>query len=331
MVTQFPLDYLPLVLLGVVKKLINLWLNGPLKVRISKLQVDKINNILQSIESSRPNELCRKVRNIECFKMWKGTEFRTFLLYSAPIALKGVLKEAVYNNFILLSSAVRILCDEKLCVTHNIVSTELLKDFVITFKEIYGSSYVSYNVHNLLHISADVLKFGPLDDFSTFKFESFMFQIKRMIRKGNLQLQQVVNRLTEKQNIVPSLKSKITYPKLSKRKNKSNKYFELRLKNVNNKFKNQWFLSKENKVCVFISALNINNNILINYKEVLNTESFFSTPFDSSYVDIFKSDGQLSNFKTFSYSQICGKLYAVKVQFNNIFLARLIHTNINNV
>lgn len=212
MVSQFPLDYMHLVLLGVTKKLIELWLSGPLSVRLTNKHLETINNKLEKIEKGRPQEINRKLRTIQHFRMWKATEFRTFLLYSGPICLKGVLNLNVYEHFMLLNCAIRILCDSKLCLKYSSLANDLLKKFVQIFIEIYGELYVSYNVHNLIHLTDDVIQYGHLDNFSTFKFESYMYQIKRMIKKGHHQLQQVVNRTIEKQNCDLKTNNSRNYP-----------------------------------------------------------------------------------------------------------------------
>lgn len=100
MVSQFPLDYLHLVCLGIMKKIIELWLSkGPLSVRLSKRQCTIINERLVLIENSRPSEINRSTLNIEMYKMWKGTNFRSFVLYIGAVCLKDVLKDEVYSNF----------------------------------------------------------------------------------------------------------------------------------------------------------------------------------------------------------------------------------------
>lgn len=58
-----------------------------------------------------------------------------------------------------------------------------------------------YNVHSLIHLTADVDRFGPLDAFSAFKYENFLGIIKRKLRHGNLPMQQVINRLNELSNV----------------------------------------------------------------------------------------------------------------------------------
>ena len=46
MVTQFPLDYMHLAYLGVMRRLLNIWLRGPLMFRLSSSLVDRISEIL---------------------------------------------------------------------------------------------------------------------------------------------------------------------------------------------------------------------------------------------------------------------------------------------
>lgn len=58
---------------------------------------------------------------------------------------------------------------------------------------------LSQNVHNLLHLCADVRKFGSLDSFSAFRFENYMMTIKRMIRKREKPLQQIARRYSEQE------------------------------------------------------------------------------------------------------------------------------------
>ncbi|KAE9534035.1 hypothetical protein AGLY_008771 [Aphis glycines] len=65
MVKSFPLDYMHLVTLEAMRKLINLWMHGPLTVRLPSWQVKKISNNLLSFKSSITNDFVRKPRKIE--------------------------------------------------------------------------------------------------------------------------------------------------------------------------------------------------------------------------------------------------------------------------
>lgn len=70
-----------------------------------------------------------------------------------------------------------------------------------SFQILYGKQYVSHNVHNLLHLCSDVRIFGPLNKFSAFRFENFMTSIKRLLRKNEKPLQQLIRRYSEIENV----------------------------------------------------------------------------------------------------------------------------------
>lgn len=120
-----------------------------------------------------------------------------FLLYTGEVLLKNILPNAHYDHFVQLFCAIRILCDPKLCVLKNNIAHEILKAYVHDFEFLYERSAVGYNIHNLLHLAADVNRLGHLDNFSAFRFENYMQFLKKLIRKKNQPLQQLHNRLHE--------------------------------------------------------------------------------------------------------------------------------------
>lgn len=184
-VSNVPLDYMHLVLLGIVKKLILLWLWGPRGVQLSSDIVDKISAKLIELRKSQPKDFCRRPRFLRDVKFWKATEFRNFLLYSGPIVLKNVILDNMFNNFMSLHVAIIILVSSTFTkIQENIVyAQELIEYFIKTFQITYGKEFMSHNFHNLLHLCEDVKKYGHLDKFSAFKFENFMTSVKRKIRK----------------------------------------------------------------------------------------------------------------------------------------------------
>lgn len=198
MVDDVPIDPMHLVYLGVVRKMINLWLiDGPLCVRMLTRNFNAICNSLVSYAAWIPREFARKSRSLKFVKRYKATEFRQFLLYTGPVALKGKLSDRLYKNFLVLHVAIRILCHKEHCQKFNSYAKNLLHFFVQDFQNLYGIKYITYNVHNLLHLANEVLNCGPLETFSCFPFENYLHTIKRLIRKGNQHLQQIVKRLVE--------------------------------------------------------------------------------------------------------------------------------------
>ena len=74
---------------------------------------------------------------------------------------------------------------------------ELLLLFVRQVGQLYGENQYVYNIHGLVHLADDVAQFGYLDNFSACVFESFLGRLKKLVRKSNFPLQQVIRRLSE--------------------------------------------------------------------------------------------------------------------------------------
>jgi hypothetical protein len=202
LVKDVPFEYLHLVCLGVVRKLLHLWTKGKkCPARLRPHEIELISTKLKSLKSSVPVEFARKPRSLKELENWKGTEFRQFVLYSGPIVLKSVLSQELYEHFICFHVAITILVNPKLCKTLNSYAENLLKYFVQTFAQHYGKETLSYNVHGLLHLAEDCSVHGNLDNFSTFKFENKLQEIKKLIRSSNNPLQQAHRRIIEREHL----------------------------------------------------------------------------------------------------------------------------------
>ncbi len=82
----FPLDYMHLVCLGVVKKLLS-WVNGPPVVRLGSELIENISVRLLKLVPFIPCEFQRKPRSLSQLAYMKATEYRQILLYTRPIVL----------------------------------------------------------------------------------------------------------------------------------------------------------------------------------------------------------------------------------------------------
>lgn len=94
---------------------------------------------------------------------------------------RSVLPDKLYHHFMLLSVAATILSSPLLCGTLVSYADQLLSMFVSELGAIYGPGSVVYNMHNLLHVADDVAKYGILDKFSCFQFESKLGSIKKQL------------------------------------------------------------------------------------------------------------------------------------------------------
>jgi hypothetical protein len=197
MVSQFPLDYMHLVCLGVVRRLLLCWIKGALSIRLSATSVQKVSDQLVRLSSFVPKEFVRKPRSLNEVMRWKATEFRTFLLYTGPIVLRGVLRGDLYDNFMYLSVALTILLSPKLCSEYCDYAKQLLTVCVSNMQVLYGEGMMVYNVHALIHLADDAQKFGALDNISSFPFENALKSLKKLVRKPAFPLQQICRRIEE--------------------------------------------------------------------------------------------------------------------------------------
>ncbi|XP_067208335.1 uncharacterized protein [Linepithema humile] len=209
LVSNVPLDYMHMVCLGVMRKLLLLWLHGPLGIKLSVNQSNIISDALIEFRKSVPSDFARLPRSLKFLKLWKAIEFRQFLLYTGPVVLKDVLREDTYANFLTLHVAITILVSPIYSQNSQYVdyAEQLLNHVVASFEIIYGRRCVSHNVHNLTHLAQDVRKYGALDNFSAFRFENYILCIKSMIRKSEKPLQQISRRLIEYQNALQTRSS----------------------------------------------------------------------------------------------------------------------------
>lgn len=159
-ISSFPLDYMHLVCLGVMRTLMYLWLSSKATLKLYKLPAyvtSSISGHLISLRDHMPCEINRKPRSLDEIKRWKATEFRQFLLYTGPVVLKSVLiaeYEPLYNHFLTLSIAIYILLSPKFSTTENLEYAEsLLKTFIENTKSLYGNQFITHNVHGLSHLT----------------------------------------------------------------------------------------------------------------------------------------------------------------------------------
>jgi hypothetical protein len=199
MVSNFPLDPMHLVYLGVVKHIISSWIKGPIanKCRIGFNAVSQISASLLSCQKYVPREFPRKCRSLDVIDRWKATEFRQFLLYSGIVVIKRKVSEAVYRHFSLLFVAIFCLSSPLHIPTHCKYADALLRLFVKEWGRLYGRDMYVYNVHGLVHLASDARNFGALDGFSAFPFENHLGKLKKLVRKPNHAIPQVIRRLSE--------------------------------------------------------------------------------------------------------------------------------------
>lgn len=293
MVSQLPLDYMHLVCLGVVKRLLQFWVKGKMDVRLKSADICGISAALLSFNKYTPKEFARKARPLEEVDRWKATEFRQFLLYTGPSVLKGKLGNKFYKHFLCLHISLRILTDKHYCLLLNDYARQLLEYFVKKYAELYGTQYVTYNVHNLLHLCDEVKLHGALDNYSAFKYENFLYKLKNKLKVSGKPLEQISNRIQE--GVFSSKTVHKTFPIGISKNNEvygvEYQKFTLTLKNSD-----KWCITNMEKICSIEKIDIINKKFTVRDYDF---EQLFVKPLDSKILHMYelKTDGNVRNYE----------------------------------
>ncbi|CAG9812980.1 unnamed protein product [Phaedon cochleariae] len=321
MVSNVPVEYMHLMCLGVMKKLlVNMWVYGRPPNKFRPVVIETINNRLDSIKNHIPIEFARKPRSLEEVKRWKATEFRFFLLYSGSFILNGLIDEKHFLNFLSLHISARIFSNNS---PDNLFefATSLLEYFVKSFEKLYGREFLSRNVHNLLHVSDDIKTFGPLHCYSAFPFENMLGSLKKLLRKHEKPISQILKRMKEIENnycpsnsVCPDLLCQVPhdsgptpdavgwlqYKSIIFRK------FKLDVNNVADSF----CLLTNNTIVRVYNILGRNSKIGIYGKRFCKIENFFESPCNSSDLDIYVVSNLDNDLSLYNIENIVSKLVA---------------------
>ncbi|XP_076298858.1 uncharacterized protein LOC143217965 [Lasioglossum baleicum] len=299
MVSQVPFEYMHLVCLGVVKKLLSAWICGTFtkEVKLSANKIQIINDRMDVISNYYcPSEFARHSDTIQNFSKFKATEFRQFLLYTGPAVLKGVLDDNVYFHFLLLHSAIRILTSPSLLKKHLIVAKVALKLFVFNCDQFYGESFLSYNVHALLHLADDAERLGPLDSFSAFPYESNMLFFRKYNRKPDHILQQYANRRAEKKHCGSrkgggdSSTTTVRASMMFRSSSGAVCYRKIQFSNLSLSIdnRNNCCILNDGSICTISSICPYQNTYVLSLKRFEHVDEFYKTKLSSQSFGIFK-------------------------------------------
>jgi hypothetical protein len=302
-IAAFPLDYMHLVCLGVMKRLMQRWKGSRRKEKKVHLDCEcqsNLNNAIKELSMYIPSEFSRRMDGgIQTIAHWKAVEFRFFLLYAGVVILSDdkLFSRSLYFHFLKLCVAMRMLLMENQKKKTMMQCNQLLISFFEDSKILYGLSFISYNVHSLIHIVADYQKFGELDKISCFKFESYLGKhIKGCLRGKFKPLEQIAKRVSSENSIHKKIESSIRYgkPIIRKKINDSNIQGEKSFKSLkigSNTLKSGDIGQRDNCVMLKDNKIAIIRNILegdIVVQVFKKVEDLFTYPVPSSEVGIFR-------------------------------------------
>lgn len=330
LVSNFPIDYMHCICLGVVRKLLNTWISGPLKTRLQSRSVSLISESLVSLKKYLPYEFSRKSRSLTDLQRWKATEFRLFLLYVGPIVLVSIMDHAMYENFLLLHFAISILVSSSHIARLGLeLPDNLLQMFISHCGQLYGTQFLVYNVHILYHLVADVRCYGALDNFSAFPFENCLGKLKQMVKSPSKPLEQVYRRVTEMKGINLG---KITSNEMCLEKQHSSGPLPQSIKN-SKQFKqfsfggctlttcyysssNCFCMTKDSRVVKIENFCKKENKIYIVGRELKFVSSFYQYPLESNIPNISIVDRDQNNeLHVWSFKNVKCKCFLLPVKY----------------
>lgn len=272
---------------GIGKKLVDFICTKRKFLRAPQRKI--INDRLIAIASTQPSEIKRKMRSMEDRALWKAVEYRNFILYAGISALKGVLPDVNYNHFLYLSLAIRILSNNNFtCLSEE--ADVLLIAFVNDYAKLYGKRHLSSKVHSLIHLGSQVRLHGaPPYDFSAYKFESFMGEIRSMLHKHSYPLEQIVKRTYESANaqaLFPETKSGL---KVYREKDFVRKVV-IKDTIIDYSTNNSWFLDVKGDVCRVIAIEVHANDVLLRVKKLRELRDLFDETIKSNLLNMFLSN-----------------------------------------
>lgn len=326
--TSFVIDYMHCVLLGVTKHLLKLWLSTHRQpYSLKKSSRVKLNKLHIKLSKQFPGDFSRRPRKITEYPRFKATEFRALLLYASPITLRTVLHNKYYNHFLCLHCAIRILCDPNECIKNNRVARCMLNRFVQRFKNLYGASKMTYNVHCLLHLADDVKNWdSDLDQISAFKFENYLQILKKIPKTCYRVLEQISNRIAESDHLSSMPEECIPKKTVQFNSNGNISSVVIGRSSISVKRPNNYVFFRTASRCEIIRVEQfhiVNNHTSIIGRPVKNIQQVYNNPIKSSELDIFCAERlefsniyfniDVSRISKICYLALGGRHYFVKV------------------
>ncbi|XP_046408591.1 uncharacterized protein LOC124173129 [Ischnura elegans] len=177
LIAGFVPDYMHCILLGVARLHTNLLLECVRKRFWIDMQPEDSMDYMISSVDERLLKICsvfsitRSARKLTQRKLWKASEWRSWLLFYCIPCLQGLLKNKYLLHLSLLSKAVYILLQNSITFEQVKVAEEALLRYVFLFNKYFGVNEMKLDIHLITHITQSVLNWGPIWTHNTFAFE----------------------------------------------------------------------------------------------------------------------------------------------------------------
>lgn len=327
-------DPLHLLELGIMRKLLYIWIFGKVtpSLKLRKNDVQQLDVALLECNQSLPTEIHRKIRVTKWLKYWKGSEYRTVLLYIGIVVLKKKLPVELYEHFLFLFCAVT-MCSVDAYKDFVPLAKTLFDEFIRMYIDLYGLHAVSSIVHNLCHVTENVERFGNLNSISTYPFENAARHIKLKLKQCDKSIEQASRRIYEMNLLQRREKSHISannvclkFPFFPFGNKNDFAYQYVSFKGIifsNRKQGDKWFSTITDEIVEFKCAIKLNGQLIICGSPLKRVKDFFTRPFRSRYLDICECDRDFHSDKAYQLNEIKSKMFCLCTDNRFVFMPLL--------
>lgn len=350
MISGFIIDPMHTMWAGALGRRLKSFVTRKQEGKLSTLQLAKVDIRLKMIESCTPYEFNGKLRSLsKSSSKYKTHEIRRFGSLLFPV-FKNVLHDHELEHIMLLPYSMLLLggFDNKQVPHANVEKARaVLTDYVV--KLISMKYPCRFTTHEILHLPDDVIRYKcGVECNSAFPFENFLRFFKIAISSGNLPVEQIRNRLIEKNKYVfPSTSDGRIITSFKEFEMEAKRMKTIHLKenafiscSMTERFKKLVFstftLSNKfpNNVCILANGSIVVCIDIIEYPKESREYSIVGRKF-SSVVSAFNKPYCSKDYKTYVVSKlshqidewdfnlIAGKMFAVPDDFNNYRFGRV--------
>lgn len=126
MIKTFPHDYIHLLCLGVVKKVLVFLSSAPIPYKVSQSSLKILSTSLVSLRQFITSDFSRKPSFPDDIPLWKATEFRLVGLYLIiPFLFQEAVHPHLFNTLYSLYCLMQLICHKDLCKSYASYCKEL--------------------------------------------------------------------------------------------------------------------------------------------------------------------------------------------------------------
>ena len=199
---------------------------------------------------------------------------------------------------------------------------EALETYVTLCEQLYGLQFLSYNVHSLLHLVADVQLLGPSETFSAFCFENSVPELRKFIRKPGLKLSQVYNRIAEKDDFISTPSNNSIHIRLSQR-HADAPLSEVTPSHLCQQFKkltigkftfatsrrDSCCLLKNSNICIIKNIILMEGNVKLILQEFRSCTAMYDVGFTSDSVQVYHCENLAAELQAIPFTFVKSKVY----------------------